>query len=258
VTALDGARDMLRAAQQAHAQATADVEAQKAALERAGAAFNADPTDEAETVVERVSRDLRKAKRFLDARSTALEAARKEHAEHARLAALAERDMLLAKRADGLQQVRDGIAALVASYAGLHTVVSGIETALAADRELVARVNELARGTGVPEEFDAIEPEPLRLGVGVLLSRKYRLPDLPRGTNFAEFVGDLSWVTAPGTQEDMRRHLSRALVTFDAAVGDAELARWLTIHESPRSGDLSAGAEKLRSAERLLDALGVR
>ena len=255
MSALEGARNVLAAARAAHQQATKELDDANVALERAGAAFNAGPSDEREEECERCTRAVSKAKRYVEARAKALTEATRSYEQQRVLRARDDRDRLLLERRVMLTRINGQVQALRELYETLFKIVSAIEAELSSDRDRVSAINELGAVIQSREEYAPLDPGLLRLAVGLRLARHFALPEVPRGVSFSEFAGELDRVFAPGDKSVIVQRLSRALTTFDACMGDAELGRWLSLQPAPRSNDLSRGAERLRDAQRVLEAL---
>lgn len=255
MSALDGARDVLAAAREAHQAATADLVAAKSALERAGAEFNAAPSDEREAQCERCTRAVSKAQRYVDARAKALDDATRGYESHRLQATREERQALVAERAAMLGRLSVLLLRVQRIYRDLHETVSELESELASDHDRVQRINELAEVAKVREEYSPLSPELMRLAVGLRLGRSFKLPAVEPKVQFRDFLSELDTIAAPGDAQALLERFSHACVTFDSCVGDAELARWLALHNAPRKSDHSRGAELLRDAERVLEAL---
>src|SRR5262249_13958960 len=143
VSALETARRALSTAEAEHAGALRASRDAANALDAARCAFDAAPSDALEQELEERDRERRRADRYETARAAALTVAQSAFEAATVSDARARRDQLLLQRQGIFAQIRAGVAELLRQYETLFGTVSEIESALARDRSLVERLNEM-------------------------------------------------------------------------------------------------------------------
>lgn len=237
-------------------------------LEAARASFLASPSVEGEEAIELLEREQRKAERFAQAQELAAARARAAAEVQAREAARAERDELLEARASIRKRLRDQLGAMASVVDHLHAVVADIEVACNEDVTAVERLNIATRRAHVSAPYErAISVAEMRVAVGIFLRGNWREPPIPRDAQWGDLLhslttlvsvtgegGNINLTLASGSNEDIRDRLRAVQFCFDSAIGDAELARWISLQPEIRSG--AAEARRCwQSAHRLLEIL---
>jgi hypothetical protein len=237
-------------------------------LEAARATFLASPSVEGEEAIEQLEREQRKAERFAQAQEVAAAKERAATEVQAREAARAERLELLEARADIRKRLRLQLGAMAGVVDQLHAAVADIERACNEDFAAVERLNAATRRARVSAPHErAISLAEMRVAVGIFLRGNWREPPIPHDAQWGDLLhslttlvsvtgegGNINLTLASGSNEDIRDRLRAVQFCFDNAIGDAELARWVSLQPEIRSG--AAEARRCwQSAYRLLQIL---
>lgn len=237
-------------------------------LEAARASFLASPSLEGEEAIERLEREQRKAERFAQAQELAATKARAAAEAQAREAARAERGELLEARAAIRKRLRQQLDEVTSVVDRLHAVVADIERACGEDFATVERLNVATRRARVGAPLErAISIAEMRVAVGIFLRGSWREPPIPSEAQWGDLLhslttlvsvtgegGNINLTLASGSNEDIRDRLRAVQFCFDSAIGDAELARWISLQPEIRSGAAEA-RRSWQSAHRLLQIL---
>jgi hypothetical protein len=245
-----------------------NVESISARLEAARASFLALPTPEGEEAIEQLEREQRKAERFAQAEAASAAKRRAAEEAEAREAARAQRVELLEQRTNIKGRLRRQLDVVAGVVEQLHAAVAGIEQACNEDAVAVEKLNSATRRARVSAPHErAIAIADMRVAVGIYLRATWREPTIPADVKWGALLQSLtslisvtgegeniSLALAPGSNVDIRDRLQAAQLCFDSAIGDAELARWISLQPNIRAG--AAEARRCwQNARRLLENL---
>jgi hypothetical protein len=197
---------------------------------------------------------VRRAERFRDARSLALEQANAAAKLEQQAKAREERAELLKQRAEVRRGVQERLAEVSAIYNHLNEVVTALDGLVHEDTELCRSFNGLAAEANDNTRAQSLNTESLRLALNVELGESW--DDAPRGNaDVIDAVKAAGRLQDAGTATDFYRRAETVVAEAEHALGAAPLCRWLSTLRAPEWNDHSPAAERARQAMKLREQL---
>ncbi|HEX2875159.1 MAG TPA: hypothetical protein VHP33_28100 [Polyangiaceae bacterium] len=244
---MSAAAEQLRTAEE-------QLSAAQAALVVARERFLRKPTMQHEEQVEDAERGVRRAERFRDARTLALEQANAAAKLAQQTQAREQRAGLLEQRVEIRRGVQERLRDVAALYTNLNVVVEALDKLVQDDARVCRAFNELGTAANDNERRQPLNVESLRLALNFELGQAW--DDKPHGdADVVDAVKAAGRLGDPGTGADFYRRLENVIAEAEHAFGAAPLCRWLSTLREPDWNDHSPAAERARQAMKLREQL---